>query len=120
MYSRPREDYGISLPGDYCGTTFNEGETRRNEENDFRRSGERSEGAGEGGCPLHNERRRTGISSLLSELPLFSGLSSLGLSVPKFGAEDILIIATAAFLFFSKSGDKECAIMLLLLIFVAN
>ena len=36
----------------------------------------------------------------------------------KLGSEEILIIAVAAFLFFSKSGDKECALFLLLLLFV--
>ena len=36
----------------------------------------------------------------------------------KIGTEEILIIAAAAFLLFSKEGDKECAIMLLLLLFL--
>ena len=36
----------------------------------------------------------------------------------KIGLEEILIIAAAAFLFFRKDGDTECAIMLLLLLFV--
>lgn len=36
----------------------------------------------------------------------------------RLGSEEILIIAIAAFLFFSKGGDKECAIFLLLLLFV--
>lgn len=40
-------------------------------------------------------------------------LSSIGL-------EEILIIATAAILFFNKDGDKECAIMLLLLLFIGG
>lgn len=34
------------------------------------------------------------------------------------GLEEILILILAAFLLFSKSGDKECAIILALLIFV--
>ena len=34
------------------------------------------------------------------------------------GTEEILIIATAAFLFFSKGGDRECALILLLLLFI--
>lgn len=36
----------------------------------------------------------------------------------KIGTEEILILATAAFLFFSGEGDKECAILLLLLLFI--
>ena len=120
MYSRPREDFGISLPGDYCGTAFKEDDAgssggicdRGRDESETCEMRERQDCA-EG-------RRAPGISSFLSELPLFRGLGGLGLSVPAFGTEDILIIATAAFLFFSKSGDKECAIMILLLIFIAN
>ncbi len=34
------------------------------------------------------------------------------------GTEEILILAVAVFLLLSKSGDKECAIMLFLLLFV--
>ncbi len=34
------------------------------------------------------------------------------------GTEELLIIAAAAFLFFSKDGDRECAIMLILLLFI--
>ena len=120
MYSRPREDFGICLPGDYCGTTFKEEEANRHGGVcDTDRENTRECGR-EASSDCHSDKRGAGISSVFSQFPLFSGLSSLGLSVPKFGAEDILIIATAAFLFFSKTGDKECAIMLLLLIFIAN
>lgn len=36
----------------------------------------------------------------------------------KLGTEELLIGAIALFMLFSKSGDKECAIMLLLLLFI--
>ncbi len=36
----------------------------------------------------------------------------------RIGREEILIIATAAFLFFSEDGDRECAILLLILLFI--
>ena len=36
----------------------------------------------------------------------------------KIGSEEILLIGIALFLLFSKDGDKECAIMLILLLFV--
>lgn len=45
-------------------------------------------------------------------------LGKLGLGSFKIGTEEILILATAAFLFFSKNGDKECALILLLLLFI--
>ncbi len=35
-----------------------------------------------------------------------------------FATEDLLILAVAAILFFSKFGDKECALMLLFLLFI--
>lgn len=39
--------------------------------------------------------------------------------LPKIELEELIIIGLAAFLFFSKSGDKECALMLLALIFIS-
>ena len=36
--------------------------------------------------------------------------------LPSIGTEEILIIALAAFLFLSRDGDKECAVMLLILL----
>lgn len=38
----------------------------------------------------------------------------------KIGTEELLIGAVALFLLFSKNGDKECAIMLLLTLFVTK
>ena len=40
------------------------------------------------------------------------------LKMPKIGTEEILILIAAAYLLFSKDGDKECAIILILLLFV--
>ena len=45
---------------------------------------------------------------------------SMSLRLPKIGTEEILLIAIALFLFFSKDGDKECAIMLLLLLLISD
>ncbi len=67
------------------------------------------------------------FQGLLGKIPtigrLFSGgnlLGSTGIKMPKIGTEELLIIGIALFLLFNKDGDKECAIMLLLLIFVGN
>ncbi len=38
----------------------------------------------------------------------------------KFGIEELLILGLAAYLFFTKSGDKEFAIMLAVLIFISG
>jgi hypothetical protein len=69
------------------------------------------------------------LRTILDKLPfsnLFSG-SPHGAAIfekskkaaERFGTEEMLLIALALYLFFSKSGDKECAIMLVLLIFIA-
>ena len=53
---------------------------------------------------------------------IFGGFSDIlsrwGLRIPKIGIEELIIIAVAAFLLFSPEGDRECSIMLLLLLFV--
>ena len=54
-------------------------------------------------------------------IPIFSNLFSQGGIENLFsniGVEEILILAVAAFLLFSKEGDFECAIMLILLLFI--
>ena len=48
------------------------------------------------------------------KLPFLSALK-----MPKIGTEEILILIAAAYLLFSKDGDKECAIILILLLFIA-
>ena len=44
--------------------------------------------------------------------------SSLSGVLPKIELEELIIIGLALFLFFSKNGDKECALILLSLIFI--
>jgi hypothetical protein len=63
---------------------------------------------------------KRGLFSGLSDIPILSSLfgSAKGFSLDSIGIEEILIIATAAFLFFSKDGDKECALILLLILFI--
>ena len=55
-----------------------------------------------------------GVFSRLLGSELFHGIK-----MPSIGAEEILLIVAAAFLFFSKDGDKECAILLVILLFLA-
>jgi hypothetical protein len=54
----------------------------------------------------------TGLLGSLN-LPFLSGIK-----LPEIGSEEILIIAVALFLLLSQHGDKECAIMLLLLLLI--
>ncbi len=62
-----------------------------------------------------------GLLSTLGRIPILSGLfGGKGgfVKLPKIEGEEILILATAALLFFSKEGDKECALILLFLLFI--
>ena len=77
-------------------------------------------------CP-HNDSEEVGanprgflrgarIGTLFDGFPEL--MSRLGLRVPKIGIEELIIIAVAAFLLLSPEGDRECSLMLLLLLFV--
>lgn len=74
--------------------------------------------------PKSHPQHKSGNDFLgISKLPFLSAFSGIlgggeGFSVSKIGTEEILIIAAAAFLFLSKDGDNECAIMLLLLLLI--
>ena len=63
----------------------------------------------------------SGLGDAFSLRGLFSNLSGFklgNLGLPKIGTEEILIIGLALFLFLSKDGDKECAILLALLLLI--
>ena len=51
---------------------------------------------------------------------LFSGLFPNGrFSLQNIGFEEILIIAAAAYMLLSRDGDRECGIMLFILLFIS-
>ena len=61
------------------------------------------------------------LTNLIPKSFLSKGtLNSIKDSFTKIGTEELLILALAAFLFFSKDGDRECALMLLALLFVGK
>ena len=103
MYTRnyfPDEQATPSVPDNYDGTAFSEAVAQE---------------------PTAEEKSEQASASV----PLLGGLfgkGSLpfldGIKMPKIGTEELLILAVAAFLFFSKNGDRECALILLFLIFV--
>ena len=106
MYTRSyNEDGSLSLPEGYGGTML---EPERNERE------MKDERTVEASAPP--------IGGFLSGLS--GGLSSLlrpfAPNEFKIGTEEILIGAVALFLLFSKNGDKECAIMLLLTLFITK
>lgn len=115
MYSRSflNESGGsVELPESYNGNAFSLP----------------SDNAKDVGIPINGEAtaeaaEQTGAEPRLTlgRIPILSSLlpNGLGLSMPNIGTEEILIICAAAFLFFSKNGDKEAAIMLIILLFIA-
>lgn len=68
--------------------------------------------------PLGIPQSADGIGGMFRALTArLAGMKSEGAGIG-FESEDLLILALAALLFFSKSGDKECALMLLFLLFI--
>ena len=67
-------------------------------------------------------RESAGVfGDFMSRLPfgsLFKKGDFLGNALSDFGTEELLIIGVALFLLLSKNGDKECAFILLFLLFV--
>ena len=101
MYTRSYKDGEIAtLPPHYDGVAF--GESAGGEKVEKEDSVQASSPASEG------------VFSRLLGADIFRGIG-----FPKIGTEEILLIAAAIFLFFSADGDKECAILLLILVFLA-
>ena len=135
MYTRPYDDNaGIIIPESYSGTALREeppiSETHETEQASATPRPDASGGRNpwEKDTTVHNDSpmkndKAVPTGSFLSNLPFGNLLGGIfkneRFGLQKIGTEEILIIATAAFLLFSKDGDKECAIMLLLLLFLA-
>ena len=118
MYTRSYNEQGDTLrvPEGYSGTALGDGVHNEIVENEAEKPGGEIK-------PEVKESVSAGLFSGLFGSPAVKGiLSSLfgtaGLSMPTIGTEEIIIIATAAFLFFSGDGDKECALLLLLLLLI--
>lgn len=122
MYSRsyyPDGSVKVTPPDNYDGTAFNEKALpppNDATEVSFVESCEEKP---------HKPRDDESVLTSLGKMPFLSGIfgdgglfGGLNLKMPKIGTEEILILATAAFLFFSKDGDKESAIILLLLLLI--
>ena len=125
MYSRsyyPEASGRVSLPENYDGTAFiDSGQDNFNDTAEVSFIDSNIENLGD----HHEEKKEESVFAGFGRMPIFSGLfakggilGNIGLKMPQIGTEEILIMATAAFLFLSKSGDKESALLLLLLLFV--
>ena len=111
MYSRsfyPETEEKTHLPENYDGTAF----------------GAPSAGEGESVPASLPEKmcepESTKVGLFGGGLPILSGLFGglPSIRMPKIGTEEILILTVAALLFFNKDGDRECAILLLALLFI--
>ena len=110
MYSRnfyPEAEEKSRLPDNYDGTAFGPSESEECASAAIQE-------------PMEDSKSTPvsifgGGSSLLSGI--FGGLPSI--KMPKIGTEEILILTVAALLFFNKDGDRECAILLLALLFIS-
>ncbi len=107
-------------PENYSGTALSEDEPLAEEHEECNASAQQC------GCPPlpHEKPQKDESAGIFSKFFGQSGgiFGFLGGEKRGFlshiGTEEILIIAVAMFLLFSKEGDKECAVMLLLLLVV--
>jgi len=66
-----------------------------------------------------SEEKSEGVfASIFKNSPFGSLFSGGGFRGFKIGLEEVLILGVAAFLLFTKDGDKECAFMLLALLLI--
>ena len=135
MYTRSYypEEEKISIPENYVGNAFieesapmqREDTKKTSNENAFTMPYNEPTGNFEAASNKAKEKRDGAahgyISALLQKLPisnLFGKTDFFKNPRLDFGTEEILIIGIALFLLFSKGGDMECAIMLLLLLLI--
>ena len=84
----------------------------------------------EGGAVCEEDRQETETAATAAAtVPIFGWLSGIGSGLSglfgtrgglKLGTEELLLIGVALFLLFSKDGDKECAIIFLLALFITK
>ena len=120
MYSRSFYPQDAPLPPEnYVGTAFNNEKNAENPENEIRNTPEITK-ENEDSVPTMGKEKSDSLFGLSGLSSLFNGsLFDRGLGIlSDIKTEEILIIAVAAFLLFSKDGDIECAILLILLLFV--
>ena len=131
MYTRSYypEEEKLTVPENYDGTAFRESirceagipqaDDAKEEKKELRAPWDIP--PPEDSIPTSAEKKRSIAAGLFDKFPigrLLGAKDIFGGSLKKIGTEEILLVGVALFLLFSKNGDKECAIMLLLLLFV--
>ena len=118
MYARSYPEKSVSnVPEGYGGSAVREcepeAESRYINEENINPWERESEAEPVGAIPRQESRSGT------SGFGLLSGLFQNGrINLKALGFEEILIIAAAAYMLMSRDGDRECGIMLLILLFI--
>ena len=123
MYTRTYSDEhsGILIPESYGGTLLSQPHTsEKTPEEDKGKNPWEEEVDKTSKEPTEAENIQASAQASKFQMPAFltNIFKNSNFGLQKIGTEEILIIATAAFLLFSRDGDKECAIILLLLLFL--
>lgn len=123
MYTRSYTDerHGILIPESYGGTALSDAPplaaagTEDNGKNPWEGQGVFTEDRRD-----DEESVETSANASKIHAPAFLSniLKNTNISLQKIGKEEILILGAAAFLFLSKEGDKQLALMILLLLFL--
>jgi hypothetical protein len=108
MYTRSYADNEISIPEKYGGTVLEEIEKARCGDDSFNECKDSTEDKGE----------RPIIRDILKKIGISVERSAIEDLIPKIGYEEMLIIGLAFLLFFCSNPDRECAMILLALIFI--
>ena len=121
MYTRTyfTEDKSVDIPENYNGNAFRdevaEEKETENESEAFFKSEEEKEAI------FARMKKKNPFAAIIEKTPLSNIFRSLRESEKRairFSTEEILITTIALYMFFSKDGDKECALMLLFLLFI--
>ena len=123
MYTRAYTDerHGILIPESYGGTALSDTQTAASATAEERGKNP-WEGPNEPSETEHADEEAAQVCAepSKSHTPafLYNIFKNTNISLQNFGKEEILILGAAAFLFLSKEGDKQLALMLLLLLFL--
>ena len=125
MYTRSylAEDKAPEIPENYDGNAFVRNADSSATKSPFEeyhgaKNEERESDAAEKSVKIAPILERLPIKKLLGTFGLGRGDEKYGDRLIRLGKEEILLIALALYMFFSKDGDKECAIMLAILVFI--
>ena len=116
MYSRSYTDGEIIIPEKYAGTALEEIEKEK--ENNTKKSECEAVHMSESPCD-EIKKDKINLSSITDIMKCFFGRNNEDENfLSGIGFEELLILGMALYLFFSTNSDKECALILLALLFV--